>query len=341
MKVLRLVKHGKAEESFKIEQESKPTISENEVLIDVHCTGLNFADVVARRGKYPDAPPLPSVIGYDVAGKILEKGTEVNHVEIGDRVTALTRFGGYASIAKTSGFGVCKIPEQISYPKATALSTQACTAYYCAIESVNLYKGQKVLIQAAAGGVGHILVQIAKSKGCIVYGTSSSSKIDLLKKIGVDYPIDYTKEDFVQVISDKGDLLDVVFDSIGGGTYRSAFKLLNKCGKMVNIGAAEQMTKTNRMFGIFGALNTVRKFGFYNPIQLLMGSKSLIGVNMLRVADYTPEVFAMVLKNVVNLYQQGVIQPMIGKEFQYQEIAEAHKFLEERKSIGKVVVNWK
>lgn len=341
MKVLRMVKHGKAEQAFQIEEETRPTISENEVLIDVHCTGLNFADVVTRQGRYPDAPPLPSVIGYDVAGIVIEKGSKVNHVQVGDRVTALTRFGGYASMAKTSAFGVHKISDQIDFPVATALSTQACTAYYCAIESINLYEGQKVLIQAAAGGVGHLLVQIAKSKGCIVYGTASSAKIKLLKELGVDHPIDYTQEDFSEVIKKQDVLIDVVFDSIGGATYKKAFKLLNKGGKIVNIGAAEQMTKTNRLFGALGALNTVRKFGFYNPIQLLMGSKSLIGVNMLRVADYTPQVFAKVLKAVISLYDNGVLRPMIGKEFNYEEIAEAHKFLEERKSIGKVVVHWK
>jgi len=341
MKVLSLVKHGNADEAFKIIDQARPTISTNEVLIEVQCSGLNFADVVARRGRYPDAPPLPSVLGYDVAGHIIDKGSEVTHVDIGDRVTALTRFGGYAELAKTPAFGVQKIPEKVSFAEATALSTQACTAYYCAIESVNLYPGQVVLIQAAAGGVGNILVQIAKWKGCKIYGTASTKKIDLLKQMGVDYPIDYTQEDFEKLIMANGDVLDVVFDSIGGSKYKSAYKLLNKGGKMVNIGAAEQMTSTNRMFGMLGALNTVRKFGFYNPIQLLMKSQSLIGVNMLRVADYTPDVFSKVLKEVIELNEEGVIAPKIGKIFPFTEIGEAHKYLEERKSIGKVVVTWK
>jgi len=341
MKAIYIEKNGTADKAFKIKDTDIPNPAEREVCIKVESFGLNFADVLARQGLYPDAPPLPSLIGYDVAGFIHSVGSEITEFTAGQRVTALTRFGGYAEYATTMVEGVSAIPDHLDFPTATALATQACTAYFCTDESVKLHKNDRVLIQAAAGGVGSILVQIAKSKGCIVYGTASSKKQDFLKELGVDYPIDYTKDDFSQKIKDTlGEYpgIDVVFDSIGGKSFKQAYKLLAPGGRLVFIGAASQLK--NGKANIINTIGMAAGFGIYSPIQLVMNSKALIGVNMLRIADNRPNVFQSVLTDVVKLWEDGIIKPHVGKIFPAEDIAKAHTYLEARQSMGKVVCEW-
>ena len=337
MKAVYLTKYGKAEDAFEMREINKPQPGPNDVLIKVECFGLNFADVIARRGLYPDAPKNPALLGYDVAGTVEAWGENVSGFNVGDRVAALTRFGGYAEYAVTMQEGVAKIPDGFPLDLSTALATQACTAFYCAEDCVTLHKGDNVLIHAAAGGVGTVLVQIAKYRGCTVFGTASTGKQDYLKSIGVDHPIDYTKEDFSGRIKEilGGNKLDVVFDSIGGKTFKNSYKLLQPGGAMVNFGAASQLNG-----GKIAAIGMALNFGFYSPIQLLMSSKSLNAVNMLRIADYKPRVFKEVFEGVMQLVDKGVIKPHIAQKFHAEEIAKAHALLESRKSIGKVVVSW-
>jgi NADPH:quinone reductase-like Zn-dependent oxidoreductase len=338
MKAIYLTKYGNSAAAFETREADMPTLDKNEVLIKVHTFGLNFADVVARRGLYPDAPKNPAVLGYDVAGTVHALGSAVQDLKIGQRVTALTRFGGYAEYAKTMREGVTPIPDSIDFATATALATQGCTAYYCAYESVKLHEGDKVLIHAAAGGVGSLLVQMAKREKCIVYGTASSGKMDYLKSIGVDVPIDYTKEDFSVFLKNKGVKIDVAFDSLGGRTFKNSVKSLNAGGRIVTFGAAEQIqgNNTNKI----GALMAVLRFGIFSPIQLLMKSSAIIGVNMLRIADNRPKVFGLCLEAVVDMAEKGIIQPTISKVFKVQDIAKGHDYLESRQSIGKVVIEW-
>ncbi|NNF20551.1 MAG: alcohol dehydrogenase catalytic domain-containing protein, partial [Saprospiraceae bacterium] len=154
MKAIYLTKYGDSNKVFDIREVNQPKPAPGQVLIKVEAFGLNFADVIARRGLYPDAPKNPALLGYDVAGTVAGLGEGVSSVNIGDRVSALTRFGGYAEYACTMEEGVAKIPDNMDTALSTALATQACTAYYSAVQCVNLHPDDKVLIHAAAGGVG-------------------------------------------------------------------------------------------------------------------------------------------------------------------------------------------
>jgi len=337
MKAIYLKKYGDAKEAFDIKEAQIPTPKEDEVLIKVKYSGLNFADVIARRGMYPDAPKNPALLGYDVSGEISALGSNVTEFKIGQKVVAMTRFGGYAEYAATNKSGVAVVPDGFDMASATVLATQACTAYYCAEDCVTLHKGDKVLIQAAAGGVGSILVQIAKHRGCIVYGTASTGKQDFIKKLGVDYAIDYTKENFYDVIDKNGHKLDVVFDSLGGTAFAKGVKLLAPGGKMVCYGAAEQLESRKNKLKL---LSLAWGFGLFSPISLLMQSKSIITVNMLRIADFRQNVFNEVLQNVIQMATQNVITPHVSKVFPAMDIADAHDYLESRQSTGKVVLVW-
>lgn len=339
MKGIYIVKHGNADDAFEVRETPKPVPKPGEVLVKVEGFGLNFADVMARKGMYEDAPPIPSLIGYDVVGRVERVGSNVTNVVEGDRVTALTRFGGYAEFALTDCRAVAKISDQITIPEATALTTQYCTAYYCAAEVVNLFEGDKVLIHSAAGGVGTALMQYAKHKKCEIFATTgSSSKVDMLKKLGAAHVMDTSKVEFDDYIDEvtKGDGVDVIFDAVGADFMKRGIASLASGGRIVCYGAAQMTDATN----IFLKIGKAIQFGIYHPAQFMMNSKSLIGVNMLKIADNKPYVLQRCLENVVRLVEDGVFKPQDGKVFKAEDIADAHKFLESRKSTGKVACEW-
>lgn len=338
MKAVVLIKKGSAFKAFEIREVSKPMVGTGQVLIKVAAFGLNFADVMARRGMYKEAPPLPAILGYDVAGTIEEIGEGVVHVKRGDRVTAMTHFGGYAQYAVTSASAVAVIPDELDAATATALTTQYCTALYAAAEMVNLHSGDRVLIQSGAGGVGTALIQYATHLQCEIFATAGSeSKLSYLKELGVQHPINYNKDDFEIVIKDitqqKG--VDVIFDAVGGKSVKKGMRSLAPGGRLVCYGASALTNKN-----IFGKIVTALQFGFYHPALLMMPSISIIGINMLRIADHQPQVIQRCLQQVMELYKAGIFKPSIAKVFLATAIGEAHDYLENRKSTGKVVVQW-
>ncbi|MFK7970911.1 MAG: zinc-binding alcohol dehydrogenase family protein [Bacteroidia bacterium] len=340
MKAAVLVKHGKAEEAFEIKEVAKPEPGPQQVLIEVETSGINFADVLARMGKYKDAPEPPSVLGYDVCGRVVAMGKDVEGVEKGQRVVALTRFGGYAEYALADARGLIHVSDDMDATKATALATQYCTAYYAGADLMNMYPGDHVLVHAAAGGVGTALVQLAKHKGCTVYGTAGSpKKLEYLREQGVDHPINYRATDWAEEVKKiRGDgRLDVIFDPIGAKYVKIGFALLGSGGRFVTFGASS-FTNANNFFKKF---QLGMQFGFYHPAKFLMTNKSMLGVNMLRLADHKPESFARVSQQVSRYAQEGVFNPTAGGTFPADQIGEAHAFLESRKSIGKVAVSWK
>lgn len=337
MKAFQLVRFGPAVHAFDLTEMPDPIPGDEEVMIETEGFGLNYADVMARLRLYNDCPPLPCVIGYEVVGRVSQKGKDCSDVEIGDRVTAFTRFGGYAEKVTTNHLAISKVGKEMPLGEAAALATQYCTAWYAAEETVRLHEGDKVLIHAAAGGVGNGLVQLCKRKGCEIYATAGSQeKLDFLRELGVDHTINYRQEDFFQYFKKKNIKLDVIFDSIGGDSMRKGWKLLDAGGRLVMFGAAKMSDATN----IFKKISVGLGFGIYHPAQLMMSGKSLIGVSMLPLADHKPLVLKRCLDRVTELYRQGDLKPVVGGTFKASQLAEAHEFLANRKSIGKVVVTW-
>ena len=338
MKAIFLVKNGAANTAFEIRETPTPVPGYGEVLIKVEAFGLNFADVMARRGMYKEAPPKPCVLGYDVAGTIAATGEGVQHLQPGNRVTAMTRFGGYAEYAITQAQATAAIPGHMEATLATALATQYCTAYFAAAEMTSLHPGDQVLIQSGAGGVGSALIQYALHKGCTVFSTAGSTeKLALLSAAGVHHPINYRTEDFAQEVKKitGGKGLDVIFDAVGGSSVKKGFRSLKAGGRIVCYGAAA-MNGVN----IFGKIKAGLGFGFYHPAMLMMPSKSIIGINMLKVADEKPEMISRCLKEVLKLVEADVFKPSIGKVFPATEIAAAHEYLENRQSTGKIAMQW-
>ncbi|MCJ7468614.1 MAG: zinc-binding dehydrogenase [Maribacter sp.] len=339
MKVAYLIKYGPANTAFDIREGEKPQPGPNQVLIKVDAFGLNFADVMARLGLYKAAPPIPAILGYDVVGYIEACGTEVQNKKVGDRVTALTRFGGYAEYAIAENEVVFPIPASFPLGVAVALATQYSTAYFLSHMMANLQKNDKVLIHAAAGGVGTALVQMALHKKCIVFGTcGSEEKIAYLSKNGVHHPINYQKNDFEEAIralvGKKG--LDAIFDPVGGKSVKKGFRLLGAGGRLFTYGVSSM----NQDKSVFGKIRILVQFGIYHPLQFLSNSKGIIGVNMLKIAEQNPEKIATAMAKVIQMTEAAILTPHVGGEFEIARLAEAHEFLESRKSIGKIVVKW-
>ncbi|GAB4221674.1 MAG: medium chain dehydrogenase/reductase family protein [Salibacteraceae bacterium] len=340
MKALILKTEGPADQAFELNEIPDPTPGPNQVLISVSHSGLNFADVMARKGLYNDRPELPCVLGYEVVGYVEQCGEAVSRLKQGDRVLAFTHFGGYASKAIAEERAIVKIGDEVDGAEATALATQYCTAWFAACMMVNLQPNDRVLIHAAAGGVGTALVQIAKWKGCEVIGTAGSEqKMEYLKSMGVDHPVNYRQEDFVKAVNKllNGDRVDVVFDPIGGKSFRKSFSLCGSGGRIVSFGASEwSSSKGNFLDKIKLALG----FGVYHPIALLMKSKSIIGLNMLRIAENRPAYLERCMSEVVRHYQSGVLKPKVDSVYPAEKVALAHQRLEGRQSIGKIALTW-
>ncbi len=343
MRAVYLVKNGKADQAFEIRETENPQVGALEIRIKVEAFGLNFADVMARLGMYPDAPEKPGILGYDVIGHVDALGPDVSsELKEGDRVIALTRFGGYAEYVSTDFRGVVPIGDHVGAAKGTALATQGGTAYYMAREMVNIYTGDHVLVHAAAGGVGSLLCQMAKANGAVVYGTAGSDKkLEYLSSIGVHHPINYRTDDFAKVIQKHIDQtesngLDVIFDPIGGNSVRKGFKLLGSGGRLVLFGASSMTSAKN----VFSKLNVARGFGIYHPVSLISPSKALIGVNMLRIADHRPDTLHRVMLGTVDLFNKEVIKPLSGGEYPVEELNLAHAALENRQTMGKIAIRW-
>lgn len=337
MKSIFLKKIGKASEAFEIRETNPPVCGDHDVLIEVECFGLNYAEVMARNGLYKAAPPLPCVLGYEVAGKISKVGKEISDTNVGKRVVAFTRFGGYSQVVATP-FNACAEIGEMDASKATCIAVQYATAYYMAYEMSNIHEGDKVLVHAAAGGVGTALTQLCKLKGATVYANAGDDqKVNYLKSQGVDEALNYRNEDYYNFYIAKKIKFDVIFNPIAGSTFKKDYQLLDTGGRLVLFGASE---RSGKKFGILSSLNFLRKMGTIIPIFLVGKSKSLIGVNMLNVGDDKPETLARCMREVSVLVKEGKLQPHVGATFKADEISVAHDLLESRKSIGKIVISW-
>src|SRR4051812_19638118 len=221
MRALVISKHG-GPEVLQVGERPDPEPGPGEVRVAVKAAGINFADVLARMGLYGDAPKPPCVMGYEFAGDVESVGPGVDEFEVGDRVLGGRRFGSFAELAVAEAPNLIPLPDDWSYEEGAALPVVYATAYVGLLRFGSLREGERVLIQAAAGGVGIAATQIARLSGAgEVFGTASASKHNAIRGFGVDHPIDYNATDFrreVRRITGQKQPLDLVMDAIGGSS---------------------------------------------------------------------------------------------------------------------------
>ena len=334
-----LVKAGSASDAFELRSFKSPVLSSGQVLIRVSAFGLNFADVMARRGKYREAPSFPFVPGYDIVGVVEQVFDEDHKGLIGKRVAGFCRFGGYATTVITRVEALVEIGE-MNTADALSLCTQGVTASYMADQISEAHKGRFALVHAAAGGVGSLLLQCLHLKGIkTIAKVSSQEKAAVLNTLSPTHIVVSDQQTYDQTIKKilGTDTLIASFNAVAGSTVGKDLRLIGSGGKLFLFGGAGLL---HAKFGILSLLNFVRKTGFYSPIPLMMQSKSMIGVNMLKIADTSPSVLSYYLNQSFNLYRNKLLTPLPAVTFHHNELHLAHELLESGKTTGKVVIYW-
>jgi NADPH:quinone reductase-like Zn-dependent oxidoreductase len=321
-----------------VEERPDPEPGPGQVRIAVRAAGINFAEVMARVGVYPDSPGPPCVLGYEVAGEVDSVANGVDGVSVGDRVIAGTRFGGYAELVTAAADGVVPLPEGWSFEEGAALPVNYATAYAGLIRYGSLQKGERVLVQAAAGGVGIAATQIAKLCGAEVFGTASAQKHEAIRGFGVDHPIDYRSDSFVKAIrriTGERRPLDLAMDAIGGRSFRQSFSLLRAGGRLVCFGAASIVRGERR--NLVAAARGLAETPWFNPLRLASASKAIIGLNLLTLWDAKGTVDDLITP-LRTWMEEGAIRPVVAEAFPLERGPDAHRFLQERRNVGKVVL---
>jgi NADPH:quinone reductase-like Zn-dependent oxidoreductase len=316
----------------------EPSSTPGRVLVRVRAAGVNFAELMARMGLYPDAPERPFVPGYEFAGDVEQVAEGVEGLAPGDRVMGGCRFGGYAELVSAGVGDVFRLPDDWSYEEGAAFPIVYATAYAGLVVFGGLRADERVLIQAAAGGVGIAATQIAKLLSAEVYGTASASKHDAIREFGVDHPIDYRTKDFAaetRRIAGEEHPLDLIIDGIGGRGLKSGYELLRPGGRLVMIGHSSFVTGEKR--NLAKAAANLARTPRFNPIRLSSDSKAVIGLNMLRLWDARGS-FDDYTEPLMQWVDQGLLRPVVAEAFPLERAAYAHRFMQDRKNVGKVVL---
>ncbi len=303
-----------------------------QVTIEVRAAGVNFADVMARLGLYADAPPLPAVVGYEVSGTIEAVGPDVTALAVGDRVFAGTRFGGYAERVTVPVADVNPLPERLSFAQGAAIPVNYATAWAALYGYGSLRAGERLLIHAAAGGVGIAATQLAVGGDVEIWGTASPRKHDAIRAQGVAHPLDYTRRGWHRGLPP----FDVILDAVGGSSLRRSYRMLRPGGRVIAFGASSTVAgeKRNLRAAVPQALRMIRGF---NLIDQMSESKAVIGLNMLRLWDDRGSLDAWTAPLRAGI-EDGTIQPVVAAEVPFERAADAHRMLQERRNVGKVVL---
>ena len=328
-------------EVLEVRETADPTPGPGEIAIAVEAAGVNFADVLARMGKYPDSPPIPCVVGYEVAGTVAAVGppdvAAASAFAVGDRVVALTRFGGYSTSVCVPVANAFAMPDEMTMLEAAAIPVNYFTASLALDRFANVQPGERVLIHNAGGGVGVAAIQLAKAAGAVVYGTASAWKHDQLRLLGADELIDYRTEDWVERVRGMTDGRGVhaIIDPVGGRNLAADLTVLAPLGRLVAFGLSEPVRGGGRPF-----LATLRSvLGMPKPgfLTLLNRNWSIAGLNLGHLWGEIDRLRG-VGDSILTRWRDGRIRPVIAAQFPFNDAADAHRMLEDRKNLGKVLL---
>jgi NADPH:quinone reductase-like Zn-dependent oxidoreductase len=332
MRAVVIAKHGDPS-VLRVEERPDPPLAPGHVRIEVAAAGVNFADTMARTGLYPDAPKPPMVVGYEVAGTVVEVAPDVDGVAHGARVMAGTRFGGYASQVVVPMAAVVPLPDGLTFEQGAAIPVNYATAWAALVGYGSLRAGESVLIQAAAGGVGVAATQIAKRYGAHVHGTASPGKHAAIRANGVDIAHDYTRSGWDRGL--KGGF-DVILDAIGGSSFKRSYRMLRPGGRLVAFGASsvQRGERRNLLTAARAGLPMLRGFDL---IRQMSDSKAVIGLNMLRLWDDRGTLQPWT-DPLTALMEDGTVRPLVSDVVPFDRAADAHRIIAERRNVGKVVL---
>ena len=316
---------------LEVQERPDPDLGPAQVRIGVAAAGINFADIMARLGFYPDAPKTPCVVGYEVAGTILELGDGVQGLDHGQRVIAGTMFGGYSSQVVVPANDVVPLPDRLTFEQGAAIPLNYATAWTGLIGYGSLRPRERVLIHSAGGGVGIAATQIAKHVGAEVYGTASPAKHARISELGVDHPLDYRTSGWERGLPK----FDLIMDAVGGKSFRRSYDLLRPGGRLVAFGASAVVSGERR--NPITALRTVLRMPRFNLVKQMSTSKAVIGLNMLSLWKDRQSLEPWIAP-LRELLDDGTIQPVVAGTFSFEEAGAAQNMITERRNVGKVVL---
>jgi NADPH:quinone reductase-like Zn-dependent oxidoreductase len=325
-------------EALEVRETADPEPGAGQVRIRVCAAGLNFAEVMAAQGLYPDAPKPPCVVGYEVAGVIDAVGDGAQGHAAGQRVLALTHFGGHADVVCVPTEQVLAMPDAMSFEEAAAIPVNYLTAYHMLFRVANVRPGERVLVHMAAGGVGTAVLQLCRTVDDLeVFGTASAAKHDVLKVEGCAHPIDYHATDYAAEVGrlTAGEGVDIVLDPLGGHDWRKGLKLLRPCGRLVAYGFANLASGQRRRPARL--LSQVAGIPLLTPLGLMNRNRTISGVNIghlwAQIAVLRDE-----LQAVLALWEQGSVKPLIDSTYPFTEAATAHRRILQHQNTGKVIL---
>jgi NADPH:quinone reductase-like Zn-dependent oxidoreductase len=341
MRAVVITEHGDPD-VLEVRQRPDPPVGPGEVRIAVRATGINFSDLLARTGMYPDAPKPPCVVGYEVAGTVESIGEGVEGLAVGDRVLGGSRFGGHAELVTASVEDVIALPERLSFEQGAAVPVNYATAYAGLVLMGGLRAGDRVLIHAVAGGVGIAAAQIARNVGAEVFGTASAAKHEAVRAQGVTHAIDYHNEDFERAVREitAGEGIDVAFDAIGPSSFRKDYRLLRPGGRLICFGLSEVQSGTGRNIGglLKGAASmATATMPWWKSLAMMNENKGVFGLNMLSWWETEGDIKRAIYPLAADL-ESGALEPVVAESFPFERAADAHRFIHERRNVGKVVL---
>ena len=324
-------------EVLEVREAPDPEVKAGEVRVRVEASGINFADILARMGLYPDSPKLPAVVGYEVAGVVDATGEGVDGLRNGDRVVAMTRFGGYSDVLCAPHQTVRRLPDSLDFAGGASIPVNYLTAWLMLVRLGNVRAGERVLVHACAGGVGLAAVQICRHFGAEVIGTASDGKHERLREMGVSHCIDYRTQDFEKEVADltgeKG--VDIVLDAVGGESFAKSFRCLDSLGRLFVFGASSLAPGTKRRLGT--ALLGLLRMPKFKPLSLMNFNRGVYGVNVGHLWHRGEEMTEM-LGQILDLFADGTFKAVVDRAFPFAEAAAAHRYIQDRKNFGKVVL---
>jgi NADPH:quinone reductase-like Zn-dependent oxidoreductase len=324
-------------EVLKVQEAPDPVPAKGEVVVQVKAAGLNFADILARQGLYPDGPKKPCVMGYEVAGVIEAVGEGVDRERIGQAVMAMTRFRGQAEKVAVAANQLFPKPESLSFEAAAAIPVNYLTAYALLYVMGSLDGGESVLIHNAGGGVGLAAIDIARKIGATTYGTASPGKHEFLRERGLDHPIDYRNQDWLSVLmqltGDRG--VDLVIDPIGGSHWKKSYAALRHTGRLGMFGVS--IASANGLKGKLKMIKAAVQMPRFHPIGLLNKNRGVFGLNLGHMW-HEPEKVSTWMQAILDGVSEGWVRPHVDKAFPFAQVGDAHSYMEARKNTGKVVL---
>ncbi len=314
-----------------------PVPGEGEVCVAVEAAGINFADILARMGLYPDTGKPPFVTGYEFAGRVSAVGPDVTGIKEGDAVVGMRNFGCYADRVVTDARLVLPLPSGLDAVRAAAFPVAYVTAWHSLVYLGNLHPGERLLIQNAGGGVGTAAIQIARHRGAVIFGTASTGKMEFLSELGVDHPIDYRTTDWAEAVRDltDGEGVEMIFDPLGGRSLAKGFESLAHTGRLIAYGVSGLAPGKARR-RVHAAMEILRTPKF-SPLRMMQKNRGVFGVHIGHLW-HRLDVLREEMRQLVELLEQGVLDPVVDTTFPLEETAQAHHYIQDRRNRGKVVL---